>query len=80
MINENDLTNNNKQPSTTKKSWSLIRTVMFIVIGLMNTVLIRDEDIGSFKNYLGYLLLMIGAIDFAYILFKYFKNINLQKH
>jgi len=78
MINENDLSNNNKQPSTTKKSWSLIRTVMFIVIGLMNTVLIRDEDIGSFKNYFGYLLLIVGIVDWAYVVFKYLKKINLR--
>ena len=46
-----------------KKYWPIIRTLTFLIVGVMNTILIRSEDIGSFKNYLGYLLLILAAVD-----------------
>ncbi|MCB0665993.1 MAG: hypothetical protein KDC80_09240 [Saprospiraceae bacterium] len=43
--------------------WRLIRTVGFYLVGLMNTLLIRDKDIGTFKNYLGYVLIIVAIFD-----------------
>ena len=46
-----------------KLIWSIIRTIGFIIIGLFNTAFIRTEDIGSWKNYVGYFFLILAAID-----------------
>ena len=46
-----------------KMKWRLIRTVGFYLVGLMNTLLIRDKDIGTFKNYLGYVLIIVAIFD-----------------
>jgi hypothetical protein len=54
---------------TTNKYWPFIRIALFIIIGLMNTVFIRPEDIGTWKNYVGYALLLLGLID-SLILFR----------
>jgi len=43
--------------------WSIIRIATFIFVGLMNTVLIRPEDVGSWKNYLGYFFLLMAIVD-----------------
>jgi hypothetical protein len=51
-----------------KTSWKIIRTILFLVVGLMNTILIKPEDIGSFKNYLGYGLLILGLIDAFFLI------------
>jgi hypothetical protein len=58
-----------------KLTWSIIRTAMFILVGLMNTVFIRPEDIGSWKNYVGYLFLLIAVVDAFFIV----KKILLKK-
>ena len=44
-----------------------------LIVGLMNTVFIRTEDIGSWKNYAGYLFLIIAVID-TFILVKKIVN------
>ncbi|TFV95557.1 hypothetical protein E4S40_04890 [Algoriphagus kandeliae] len=54
--------------SKQKIGWNVIRTILFIVIGLMNTVFIKAEDVGSFKNYLGYVLLVLGLIDAFFLI------------
>jgi uncharacterized membrane protein YfhO len=53
-----------------KKIWTLVRIATFIIIGLLNTIMIRPEDAGSFKNYIGYILLMIAAVDISVFLIK----------
>ena len=53
-----------------KNIWKLIRAATFILVGIINTILIRPEDIGTWKNYLGYLLLILGAIDLIIFLKK----------
>lgn len=54
---------------TPKKNWTVIRTLLFVIIGLLNTVFIRPEDIGTWKNYMGYGLLVVAATD-MFFLFK----------
>ncbi|WP_420388597.1 hypothetical protein [Roseivirga sp.] len=43
--------------------WTIIRTLGFYLIGLFNTVLIQQEDKGTWKNYLGYGILLIAVLD-----------------
>ena len=57
-----------------KKRQTFIRILAAIVIGLMNTVLIRREDVRSWENYVGYLFLIIAAIDLFYLLLMSFKQ------
>ena len=42
---------------------SIIRTIIFWALGLMNTIFIKSEDIGTWKNYTGYVLLILALID-----------------
>ena len=44
-------------------SWIMV-TALSAFVGLMNTVLIRAEDVGSWKNYVGYLFLLSAIINF----------------
>ena len=46
-----------------KMTWHLIRTFTFYVIGILNTLLIKPEDVGSWKNYLGYAFMIIAVLD-----------------
>ena len=57
-----------------KKKWNVFRTLTLIIVGLLNTALIRPGDIGSWKNYLGYLLLMVAAVDVAVFIWKKLKK------
>jgi len=52
-----------EKKSKSKTSWTIIRTLLFYIIGLMNTVFIRPEDIGRWRNYVGYLFLLLAVID-----------------
>jgi len=57
-----------------KKYWYIIRTVLFYFIGLMNTIFIKPENIGSWENYLGYLILILAVVDTIVIIRKYLRN------
>jgi len=46
-----------------KDLWHLQRTLLFWVIGLLNTALIRPEDVGSWKNIVGWAMLVLAAAD-----------------
>jgi hypothetical protein len=46
-----------------KAVWHLQRTLLFWIIGLMNTAWIRPEDVGSWKFWVGAALLVIAVID-----------------
>ena len=59
---------NDAKNSKGKTSWTIMRTLLFFIIGLMNTVFIRPEDIGSWKNYVGYLFLLLAVIDTALLI------------
>jgi hypothetical protein len=62
-----------------KDLWTIMRTLLFIVIGILNTVLIRQQEIGTWKNYLGYLLLTVGVIELAIFLIKMLNRFNQTK-
>lgn len=43
--------------------WHLQRTVLLWLIGVFNTLLLRPEDTGSWKNQAGWAFLAIAAVD-----------------
>ncbi|MCE7993302.1 MAG: hypothetical protein HEP71_15050 [Roseivirga sp.] len=55
-----------------KMIWTIIRMLTFIIVGLLNTVLIRPEDIGSWKYYVGYAFLVFVLID-LYLTFRSYR-------
>jgi hypothetical protein len=46
-----------------KAVWHLQRTVLFWILGLLNTALIRPGDVGTWKHWLGWVLLLLAATD-----------------
>ena len=51
-----------------KHIWTMIRAIIFLTVGLMNTVFIKYEDIGTWKNYFGYAFLIVALIDIAFVI------------
>jgi hypothetical protein len=43
--------------------WHGQRTVLFWIIGLFNTVWIRPADVGTWKNWLGWLIVAMAVAD-----------------
>jgi len=43
--------------------WHLQRTLLFWIVGLFNTLLLRPEDSGSWKNILGWLFIALAVAD-----------------
>lgn len=46
-----------------KGLWDEQRTVLFWIIGLLNTVAIRPEEAGTWKNWLGWAILALAVAD-----------------
>ena len=59
--------------------WEIARILLFVVIGSMNTVFIKTEDIGTWKNYLGYLVLFIAAVEVLFLINQYLRIIKYEK-
>jgi hypothetical protein len=57
-----------------KKYWNIIRTIIFIVIGIKCTLFINPELLGTLENYIGYMLLILGVIDSFFLIKKYLKS------
>jgi hypothetical protein len=57
-----------------KKYWNIIRTIIFIVIGIKYTLFINPELLGTLGNYIGYMLLILGVIDSFFLIKKYLKS------
>ncbi|GGE40518.1 hypothetical protein [Psychroflexus planctonicus] len=62
-----------------KKHWTISRTLLFVIIGLKNTVFIRPEDIGTWKNYVGYGVLLVAIVDIFFLVKQYLKRNNNEK-
>lgn len=62
-----------------KKQWTIARTLLFVIIGLLNTVFIRPEDIGTWKNYVGYGVLLVAIVDIFFLVKQYLKRNNNEK-
>lgn len=43
--------------------WHLVRTLLFWIIGGLDTALARPEDVGSWKCYAGWAVLLVAAVD-----------------
>ena len=46
-----------------KGVWHVQRTVLFWIIGLLNTVFLRPEDVGTWKNWIGWVVLGLAVFD-----------------
>ncbi len=57
-----------------KKISKLAPTILIILtaalVGLMNTVFIRPEEVGTWRNYVGYLFLLIAMIGSVMLIIK----------
>lgn len=63
-----------------KKSLFLILFVIAsLLIGLMNTIHLKPEDIGTWKNYVGYGFIIIAVINSLSYIYKSSKGINKPK-
>jgi len=61
----------------TKWNWVVIaRLTTLLVVGIINTVLIKPENIGTWRNYIGYGCLMVAA---AYAIILVIKQIRGKK-
>lgn len=56
-----------------KLIWTIIRILGFVFIGIMNTVLLRPEDVGTWKNYAGYAFFALAIFD-SICLYRQFKR------
>ena len=52
---------------------------MLSIVGIFNTILIRSEDIGSWKNYAGWIMLIIAAADTIMVVRKFIRGKNAEK-
>jgi len=64
-----------------KETRIIISIAGSFIVGLINTLLIRPEDIGSWRNYVGYVFLIISAAYLIWLFIilykkKFKKNIN----
>ena len=57
-----------------KKYWKTTRTLFLLIAGTFNTILIRPEDVGTWKNYLGHALLILGILDAIFLIEKHLKE------
>lgn len=62
-----------------KEHWAIARTLLFLIVGLLNTVFIRPEDIGTWKNYVGYGVLLVAIVDIFFLVKQYLKRNNNEK-
>ena len=46
-----------------KALWHMLRTLLFWIIGFLDTALIRPEEIGSWKYFAGWAFLVLAAVD-----------------
>lgn len=53
-----------------KLIWHIIRILTFYLLGIMNTVLIRPEHLGTIKNYIGYALLVVAIMYTAFFAYR----------
>ncbi|MEW5844321.1 MAG: hypothetical protein AB1775_13755 [Bacteroidota bacterium] len=45
------------------KWWIIFRIVVFVALGLLYTVFISPEEMGTWKYYFGFVLLFIALVD-----------------
>lgn len=50
--------------------WEIQRTLLFWIIGLLNTALIRPEQIGSWRSWVGWTFIALASLDTIRLLWK----------
>ncbi len=50
--------------------WHVLRTVLFWIIGLSNTLWVRPGDAGTWRNWLGWVILALALTDTVVLLRK----------
>jgi len=53
-----------------KEVWHVLRTVLFWIIGLGNTVFVKTADAGTWRNWLGWIMLGLAVADTVALFFK----------
>ncbi len=59
-----------------KDVWHVQRTVLFWIVGLLNTVLARPEQVGGWRTWVGAVLLVVAAADTVALFLKERKAIR----
>ena len=58
-----------------KWNWVVItRLATLLIVGILNTVLIKPENIGTWRNYIGYGCLVLAAIYVVILIIKQIKS------
>ena len=55
---------------TNKLAPIILIVLTTLLLGLMNTVFVKPEDEGSWRNYVGYLFLLIAAVNIVVLIIK----------
>ena len=61
-----------------KQNWFIPLAILAIIIGLMNTVFIKHEDVGTWRNYVGYGFLLLAIVN-TLLTIKHFLNKKIEK-
>jgi hypothetical protein len=59
--------------------WTVIRAFTFWLVGLMNTAFIKAQDIGTWKNYVGYILLFLALVDTIFFITVLLRKANYEE-
>lgn len=54
--------------------WHLQRTLLFWILGVLNTALARPEAVGGWKSWLGWLLLVLAVLDTVALIRKEYRG------
>lgn len=47
--------------------WHVQRTLLFWVIGIFNTALIRPEEVGSWQHVVGWIMVILAVVDTVHL-------------
>ena len=59
--------------------WPRFHSYIFLLLGLMNTVFIKEQDVGTYKNYLGYAFLVFVFLEMLIHFINKYKNHGEKK-
>ena len=46
-----------------REIWHVQRTLLFWVVGLLNTAFLKPDDVGTWKHWIGWLLIVLAVLD-----------------
>lgn len=62
-----------------RMTWPVLRWLIYLTVGLFNTAFIKAEDLGSWKNYVGYGFLVLALIDGIAIVRSIYQSRQIHK-